>query len=273
MQKYKVIPFAERPDTMKKDVHDRMRFYSVPMLISDGDDSKGWTCSGTLCKIDQHYGIVTARHVWYGDKNKKGVKDYPELKIVIGEKGVVTLETKYLKPICPSISIESRKFDCKGVTLPDIIFIRIETSLHSKFDDRKKLFYPLDKTLASHGGNLYDEGSYWCTFGSPQELFDKENWKAANLIYDTPLREKNEDDGWDYLELDVDTEESGMPENLEGMSGGGIWRVKFSMDFKIIDIIFSGVNFYQTEFGKRYQIIGHGPKSIYENLFEIVKAH
>jgi hypothetical protein len=65
-----------------------------------------------------------------------------------------------------------------------------------------------------------------------------------------------------------------MPENVQGMSGGGMWRAKFSMsedlkEFRLHAVLFSGVNFYQTDIGKEYQILGHGPISIYKNLYEL----
>ena len=80
---------------------------------------------------------------------------------------------------------------------------------------------------------------------------------------------------WDYLFVNLNLPKNpSIPKSYEGVSGGGIWRAQFAMSedqtlFDVAnparDILFSGVAFYQTG-GEGQQIIGHGPKSLYEGL-------
>ena len=257
----KKFQISDLPDSMLKEVRRSIRFYSVAMLIYKGEDSKAIPASGTLCRIGQQCGIVTARHVW------AEIEKHLELKIVIGQ-GAHTFKVSYLASFGPSIL--GNKFGC---SVPDIIFIKLPSNFCSTFEANRKLFYPLNKSLSKHGNNLYSDEGYWCTFGSPEKRLKRESGQVPSVIYGTSIPQKCEENRWDYLELDVIAEEGEMPQDVRGMSGGGIWRTLFSpIDFSIYDIIFSGVNFYQTEIGKKYQIIGHGPKSIYKNLLELVNT-
>lgn len=78
------------------------------------------------------------------------------------------------------------------------------------------------------------------------------------------------------LDLDSNPE---IPDNFVGMSGGGIWKIKFfvsedktkfAIENPSRDVAIVGVNFNQTDLPGR-QIIGHGPKSIYQALFNLFK--
>ena len=82
-----------------------------------------------------------------------------------------------------------------------------------------------------------------------------------------------EKDSSEDVDLDIE-ENSDIPKDYSGMSGGGIWRAKFHCDemkekFEIDNIIFMGVNFFQTSINRR-KLIGHGSKSIYELLYQHV---
>jgi len=225
-----------------------------------------------LCKIDQSYGIVSARHVWFNL-----VEKHQEIKIIM-RNGLHTLKKGYLKAIYPPI--HGTIYDCE---VPDIVFICLPPNEGPVFEDYGKIFYSIDKRLTDQGYDLYGDDGYWATFGSPSKLLGREKRKAPSLVYCTELKEKYERDGWDYLALDLNLEEGEqIPEDVRGMSGGGIWRTKFSMapnlEAFVIenvyrDIIFSGVNFCQTRIEKRHsKIIGHGPKSIYQCLVDLVKG-
>lgn len=98
---------------------------------------------------------------------------------------------------------------------------------------------------------------------------------VASTTYVTDLEKVVSVEGWDYVYLNVNADDGEMPEDVIGMSGGGIWKAAFSMredlkEFKLRSVHLSGVNFYQTQIGKRYQIFGHGPRSIYSKLSALV---
>lgn len=278
--KDKKVLIRDLPIGERNKVREHIRLYSVPMLISDGDDSEfNFPCSGTLCKIDQYYGIVTARHVWA--RERLGIKYHQEVKISIG-KGPHTLKREFLEPIGPSV--HGTIYDCE---IPDVVFIPLSIVTASSLQALgNKLFYPIDKRLTDQEYNSNSDYGLFAIFGTPDRLLDKKRGVVVvpSFTYFSEFKEKKEKDGWDYLELDVDLMDvtldgkEQMPESLEGISGGGIWCIKFSMDPRFTienfnrDIIFAGVSFCQTDVkDKHRRIIGHGPKSIYENLLSWVR--
>ena len=255
------------PETLLNKIHQEIRFFSVILLMYDGDDSAAVPAAGTLCKIDDYYGIITAGHVWYHKKTKSGIKAHSDLKIVVGQKSQ-HISTQYLTAIGPSAAAKN-----VGREIPDIIFIIIPSGLHSTIEAASKVFYSLDLSMKEHGNDLFDSlDGFWCTFGSPIKRLDSKHRQAASVIYGTSTPKKNEEDGWDYLNLDIVAEENQMPKDAGGMSGGGIWRTRVLSDFSQHKVVFSGVNFFQTQISKQYQIIGHGPQSIYVHLLDLVRA-
>jgi len=255
----------ELPDSMIKDINLQIRYHSVIMLICNDDNLKVIPASGTLCKINTKFGIVTARHVW--DHPESGIEKHSKITIHI-KKRTYTIKKEYMSAIFPKIA--GKKFGCE---LPDIAFIRIPDVMSSDLEASNKVFYSLNKPPIDHGIDLLEDlNGYWATFGSPISLLDPSNRKAPSLIYGTSIPTRFHENEWDYLQLKVISETNGMPKNAKGMSGGGIWRTLFSAhDFSILDVIFSGVNFCQTDRSDEYQIIGHGPKSIYDYLLKLIK--
>lgn len=264
---FKEIQISRFPTQMIKEIRERIRLYSVAMLIYDDEDIDVIPCSGSLCRIGEEFGIITARHVW--NDRDSGIKSHKKLKIVLG-KGAYTLDSNWLTPVYPAIV--GKESNCN---VPDIAFLRIPSTLSSTFESYSKLFYPIDRTIEKYRDILFDHRGLWFTFGSPKDRMNTEKKSVASTTYVTDLSKQTENDEWDYVYLNVSAEEGEMPEDVRGMSGGGIWKAVFSMredlqEFRLHAVLLSGVNFYQTLFGKKYQILGHGPKSIYKNLYEFV---
>ncbi len=98
---FKKILIGEIPKSIRQEVSDHIRHYSVVLLISNNDDNKVIPCAGTLCQIGKHYGIITAGHVW------KEIKDSKELIIPSGFRGgQISLEPGYLEAYCPFIQVD-----------------------------------------------------------------------------------------------------------------------------------------------------------------------
>jgi len=264
---FREIQISKLPRQMVQDIREKIRLYSVAMLIYDDDDSKVIPCSGTLCKFGEKYGVLTARHVW--DHRVSGIINHKRLNIVLG-KGSYTLEKDWLSPIFPEI--EGKESGCD---IPDIAFLCVPSNISQTFESYTKLFYPIDTTLEENRDNLFDLKGLWFTFGSPKERMNIEQASVASTTYVTDLKKTTADEGWDYLYLNIVADEGEMPEDVSGMSGGGIWKAVFSMredlkEFRLHAVFLSGVNFYQTQIAKRYQILGHGPKSIYDALLNVI---
>ncbi|MCD6320136.1 MAG: hypothetical protein J7M03_05585, partial [Candidatus Desulfofervidaceae bacterium] len=206
-----------------------------------------------------------AGHVW------KEIKDSKELIIPFGFRGgQISLEPGYLEAYCPPSQV-----DRNSIERPDITFIYLPENKAYAIQAFGKVFYSIDKRINNQDYNR--NLGYWVSFGAPYKLLKL--GEAPSLTYSTELKGKDEVDNWDYLELVVNFEHlPQMPKSLEGMSGGGIWNVRIFTDARtgnIIlnnlnkDVLFSGINFYQSEVvNNRRTILGHGPKSIYVNLFK-----
>ena len=120
---------------------------------------------------------------------------------------------------------------------------------------------------------------YFALFGTPEEWIDYQQQSVPSLIYSTFVSEYFEHEGWDYQIMGISLDENPeIPKDFSGVSGGGIWKIKFLVDDDktkfavknpIEDIALVGVNFNQTDLNGR-QIIGHGPESIYRGLYSLI---
>lgn len=265
---FREIQISKLPHQMIQDIREKIRLYSVAMLIGDDDESDVIPCSGTLCRFGDKNGVLTARHVW--DHRVSGIVNYKRLGIILG-KGAYSLEKDWLSPIFPEI--EGKESGCD---IPDIAFLCVPPNISSVFESYTKLFYPIHTTIEKHKADIFDSRGLWFTFGSPRERMDTEKRSVASTTYVTGLGKTTFHDKWDYLYLNVIADDGEMPEDVSGMSGGGIWKAVFSMredlkEFGLHSVLLTGVNFYQTEISKSYQILGHGPKSIYVELLNMIK--
>lgn len=271
---FKKIKISQLPDEILKDIRERIRWHSAVMLCHDGDDVKVVPCSGTLCRIGNHIGIITAKHVWDNPnpEGDRGIKHHKQLKVCVGG-GAYDLDTKLLSAVFPEST--GKKFN--AIT-PDIAFVIIPSQLYPGFEAFNKIFYSIDNSIKKFQDDLYNFDGVWFTFGSPIERLNVDEAVAPSVTYVTDIADQYQDVEWDYISLNVIAEKGKMPEKVGGMSGGGMWRAKFSMtedlkEFNLHAVIFAGVNFYQTQFGKQYQILGHGPMSIYNNLYKLVSGN
>jgi hypothetical protein len=270
---YKQIQISQLPDEMLRDIRERIRWHSAVMLCQDGDDIKVVPCAGTFCRIENHIGIITAKHVWDNPnpEGDGGITHHKKLKICVGG-GAYDLDTEWLSAAFPEAT--GKKFN--AIT-PDIAFVQIPSRLSSDFEAFNKIFYSIDNSIQKFQNDLYNFDGVWFTFGSPIERLNVVEAESPSVTYVTDIADHYQESEWDYISLNVISEKGKMPENVGGMSGGGIWRAKFSMtkdlkEFSLHAVMFSGVNFYQTNFGKKYQILGHGPMSIYKNLYNLVSG-
>lgn len=69
------------------------------------------------------------------------------------------------------------------------------------------------------------------------------------------------------------------PKSYEGTSGGGVWRLGLKPDntgtFAVVEARLSGVAYWQTknkDSGSDFELIGHGPRTLYEKLIPAVEA-
>lgn len=240
------------------------------MLISDSEDTGAIPCSGTLISVKGQKGILTARHVC------EEIFKHKFLLIMIGRiPHVVEVDNlRYIK------SEVQTKCDKISSSIPDLAFVRLPDPSINHLEATSKVFFSIDKRLDKEYMEFAaNKVGYFVLFGAPDKLVDNQKRKIISFCYSTYISEYFEYDGWDYqiMGLDLDSNPE-IPDNFVGMSGGGIWKIKFfvsedktkfTVENPTRDIIIVGVNFNQTDLPGR-QIIGHAPKSIYQALFSII---
>jgi len=243
------------------------------MVVVENQESDGSPCSGVLCVIDGLAGILTARHVW------ERLSAAHKLVIMLGPKQPYRIETELLSSYAPlGINVG----DMPSVRRPDIAFIPIPGDAKMSIEARNKAFYFVEKPSRESDLDLYGDTGFWLVIGTPVEMMKRPARSVSSLSYTTDVESVTEQDGWDYLYVNLNLQDNHqLPANLEGMSGGGVWRVRFTVSisnkprqFYIDpqkDVLLQGVTFLQTKLDGR-QLIAHGPKSIYERLPKFIKS-
>lgn len=272
------IPIRELPLDLTKNVNDHIRLFSVTMLMSDEDDSNAIPCAGSLSSIGETKGIITARHAW-----EEMIK-HKYLFIMLGKKphviGVELLDA-FVPPDRVKIYAKIAGID---TDIPDIALIKLPSPSITHIEAVSKVFYSIDKRVDDGELNdfLTNPIGYYALFGAPFEWVDFDGKTVPSFIYNTYISEYIKIEDWDYQIMGLNLDENpNLPKSFEGVSGGGIWKIKFMVSEDqstyfiqdlFNDVALCGVNFYQTA-PKGRQIIGHGPFSIYNCLYVLARSN
>ncbi|MCF8082244.1 MAG: hypothetical protein K9M96_04060 [Deltaproteobacteria bacterium] len=269
MERRHSVFVGKLPHSFTKEIHDRQRNFSATMLINDDDSIGAVPWSATLAQIKGCKGVITARHAW------EEARKHEFLLTLVG-RGNYAFETKYLTPSVPEPIGVLNGFD---VHVPDIGFIRLPESYATDLEAKGKAFFNLDKRLIAKSYFPDMTEGYWTVFGNPNEWLETDKKKVSSFVYGTGVSKQFEESGWDYCVMNLDIPSNPeIPRDLSGLSGGGIWWTRWGCDetlerFVVAnpfeDMILAGVSFFQTGSQKRL-LLGHGPKSIYEQLYQHV---
>ena len=266
MEEYFKTPIKALPDYFLKEIHEQVRLYSTTMLMAEKfEDDDVMPCAGTLCCFKSSAGILTAKHVWQEAKKHT-------LLLVLTERGTIQLQTKEIVPLVPETEAIFPNTDAK---IPDIAFLEIDIVTKRKIEAAGKVFYSIEKRVCQLPSYSDLSIGYWVIFGSPDALLRRDLHRVSSFIYGTDIEKRLEVGKWDYLTVNLNIHDNPeVPKDFSGVSGGGIWRVKWVYDtkdeiYKVLDIsndcTFSGVCFYQTA-GNNSMLIAQGPGSIYGTL-------
>lgn len=266
------IPVPQLPDYLTNEVNEAIRLYSVSMVVSDKEESRGLPCAGVFVTIDGQPGILTARHVWTEMHKRE------KLILMVGGRPI-RIRTSLLTAYHPQSRPILEPFDAQ---VPDIAFVTLSSNNKGSIEAYGKVFYSVDRRASDSTFDLHGDDGFWIAIGSPQALLRRDIGAVGSLTYITGIEKRIEFEGWDYLfvNLDIDSNDK-IPADLVGMSGGGIWRAKFKVNADRTrywiedcgrDIILTGLTFLQTPLEGR-QLIAHGPMSIYHVFREFVLAN
>jgi hypothetical protein len=216
--------------------------------------------------------MLTAAHNWEVLRRRK------TLILMIGEKTPYRIDATKLTAFFPPKQ-SLKELDTHSA--PDIAFIPLNEEQRATIEAKQKIFYSIDRRTQSNSYDLYADDGMWVAVGAPMAMVDWERHAVGCLRYLTDVGQRAEVAGWDYVWINLNLEANApIPHNLVGMSGGGLWRVRFSRskltgELSIVDpshdIILSGIIFLQTALDGR-QLVAHGPKSVYEHFPRFLAA-
>ena len=233
--------------------------------------------SGTLVRVGNTYGVLTAAHVW------RVIRDLPEVGIYLypARKREIHSITEDMQ-VVDAVVFESGLDDEFG---PDIAFVRLRDTKAAAIE-KHAIFLSLEKDEQKANATAPDNSMIVdVVVGGVEELGQKINMHEdrklviQNSLANTGRTKVLEDgrDGFDRLEF---TSEPGpefvLPTSYGGMSGGGCFRVYFpangGTDAEPIAFHLLGVAFYETKLdGKADKIICHGRNSIRGKLLPAIR--
>lgn len=265
MPDWQAVPIRDLPSELTAQVHQKIRFHSVAMLLAPIGGADPVCCSGTLTLINGVAGILTARHVW------SRIERASSVALVVGRQPYY-VSPRVLRSFGP---VGQDGLLDPSVMAPDLAFVRIPPPARRDLEAYGKVFYSIDARRNDPELDFFAETGFWILAGSPQALYDPQSGATPSLLYDTTVEKRVEVGAWDYLFVNLNLPQNPeIPRTYKGVSGGGIWRVSFWLNpeqtaFAVTDakrdILLSGVAFYQTG-EKGRQVIGHGPRSLYHTL-------
>jgi hypothetical protein len=247
--------------------------FTVGIVI--GDDLLG---SGTLIDIGQRRGILTAHHV--AELIVEADDDALAL-IVANHPHRLRVRPSHLAHTVIGAPVS------KGDWRPDLSFLEIgDRKLLGTLASKKSFSYLNRRSLEAFFSYPRREELWWFVAGFPAEFSGriKEGdtgellTKSSNFVGQATLLRHFDQGDFDYLRLKLYDQAHGFPFNYGGISGGGIWMVPLTMNpdegphtAKAEELFLAGVCCYQHEvmnYGR--DVEGHGPKSLYRRLQEIV---
>jgi hypothetical protein len=229
-------------------------------------------CSGVYVKTSGYHGILTAGHC---------------AKLVLEQERV----NLTISPLIHHLWVERNMFDHVPMDEikpdgPDLSFLIIQNNNVIDLIRRQKLiFYDLDNQNADiFRGDLLRFN--WFVVGSPHEKLSVNtillNNEPNRLIsaeavgLQGNLVEFTNDGKYDYVSLDLTCDTEGFPKSYIGVSGGGIWYLRFVttdyINYTIAPIL-AGIAAWQScvqNEPNRKLIKGHGFNSIYGRVRHVL---
>lgn len=189
MPEWREIPIRDLPPELTRQVHQKIRFHGVTMVVSRANGGEPACCSGTFAKVNEMAGILTARHVW------EIIERAPTLALLVGGQPYY-LDPRILLAFGPDYEDTLPEVDAR---VPDIAFVRVPPQACSAIEAYGKVFYSIDRRRDNPDMALFSDQGFWILAGSPQALFDTATSMAPSFLYDTFVDKHVEAGNWDYL--------------------------------------------------------------------------
>jgi len=256
-----VAKLDDIPETLLEEFRDVLRVYSVALVgVDTGRDGKvlGYCGSGTLVQSDRGEFVLTAAHVW-----RKRCVRFQELGITLGPKGSrLHIPVKAMRPTL----IDAGDDNEWG---PDLALLQLPSEYRGRISTYLNLF---NTTRLCRNLDCDDEllrTGAWAVVGAPSDTstigptridFDGKVFVGVPAAF-------NVREGLDHIDFHIGIAPPPRPATLEGVSGGGLWRLGVGRDVASGNIgwdgtaILAGVAYYELLRGGS-RIRCHGPASV-----------
>ncbi|HEX9911989.1 MAG TPA: hypothetical protein VGB01_01945 [candidate division Zixibacteria bacterium] len=278
-QKIERIPITELSEKLIDEIIGEIKPYVIS-LVGLNDCPSGEEVqllgSGTLIKIEDEYGILTAQHVIPPLRKFKKlglnlgtfVHERPQIDTNLLQ--IVENGTRAADSIGPDLAVIILPEYITGMIKPKKPFWNISYNAKNV----------LSKIIDPEIGLCFVCGvvGEWTKISGPRGGFNKVLNCCCLCGYVGIEKYWNEEE-FDYLKLSVNYENRpDLPASFGGVSGGGIWRtVLYRSEEGVIsysDLLFLGVAILQTPTENNLRsIIGHGWLSIYDLLPKLIKKN
>ena len=256
------------------DLATTLGMFSVAFIkLSDGPGQQDAFLggSGTLVRVGNHLGVLTADHVLTALPKEQVGLAFPPLGADTPQRIVVRTDFNLRLRVGPASSTQSG---------PDIGVLLLRPADAAKIPSSSAV-YNLSLRQERVLAEPRDIGAGgWFLCGVPDE------WKKlvpATGTFTTVrtfrgfcgagvVSRERIDPAFDYLDLDVTAYgRYEGPDSFQGVSGGGLWQIVLEESqgqIRIAEHILSGVAFYQlVDAGRPTTVVCHGRRSIYSSVF------
>lgn len=277
------IKLEDLSEKAREDIKQCTANYTVAVIINDIPMG-----SGTLVKIDEYYGLLTAEHVVRPPGRPELHLDTtssngPKLLLPPAPfPGGQAIESSVLRVITTK-----RTGDTYG---PDLAFIVLPPSPLLRELKARRSFYPLGQDVATKLSTALSDSGFVAFCGFPNSLLlthkpslgFTEVKEVRGFAFLTGPDKYEKRAPWDFFELGVSRAEMlDIGESFGGVSGGGLWRIPVYRRKNdpegseyVKDMTFAGVAFYEENHlpNGRFFVRAHGPQSIYEKFLTDVRT-
>lgn len=275
--KKKELRIRDLSDKLTTDILDKIEPFSIHIIgitVRNNTEHISLIGSGTLIKLSNFYGILTANHVI----ESKNYKESPKI-------GFNILRESHKFEINNSFLSTHTIGNYKKVSGPDLAVIEIP-EINLFWFKEKKAFYNLESHSYISIKERYNDNGVWVISGCAAEHesscgLDRNFGDVTSFRHTCWFGGKEKEwieSKFDYIESKaVYDDENEPPDSFRGVSGGGLWQVilseSHSGNFEIKDIILAGVAFYQTRIVNNHRFVRcHGRKSIYNMVCSVLKS-
>lgn len=273
----RLLHISDVPSALHDEIAERLALHSVGLsavTVVDGLEKSKASGSGTLVQIDGRRAILTADHV------VEQLEKADRTSLLIDWSGGLR-RCSYERSHLSFVRLARGADDGQGPDLA-LIFVPLGDDAASTLVAHKS-FYDLDRRILTMTGAFPGlEYGFWFPCGVPaegaRELGPMRSFASVRGIWGlcaiAGRPTELEHGGFDYLDLHVPSSGEDIPSSLGGMSGAGLWQVRFRQrpdgELYVQDYFLAGVVFYEW-YAPARRLRCHGRRSLHERIPELLR--